>query len=284
MKNQASKVEGQGKHATQDTRHKTVFYKYQGTGNDFILLDNRKNNIHLSRPQIERFCNRRFGIGADGLMLLQNKAGYDFEMVYYNSDGRESSMCGNGGRCISMFANKLGIIQKKATFWAIDGEHEASISNNQVRLKMQDVLTWKKTKEYLIVNTGSPHYVQQQSNDMDNFVENARKIRYSKPFKKEGININFVNPTEASGLNIRTYERGVEDETLSCGTGAVAAAIFQFLEGSSTKSIPSHHSTSFHLETLGGNLKVHLNKSEKGFENIWLEGPAKFVFEGEIHV
>ncbi|MFN4234668.1 MAG: diaminopimelate epimerase [Bacteroidia bacterium] len=261
------------------------FYKYQGTGNDFIIIDNRKEKFPISNTNLVAFlCDRKFGIGADGLMLLQNKKGYDFEMVYYNSDGNPSSMCGNGGRCLVAFAYHLGVIKKKAKFLAVDGEHEAEIitkdgNSLQVKLKMQDVRNIEKIKNDLFLNTGSPHYIKFVKNlSSFNVFEEGKKIRYSNKFKKEGTNVNFLE-FKNNCLHVRTYERGVENETLSCGTGVTAAALaYAYLND--RKKIKS-----LTVETPGGILKIHFNKiSKESFNDIWLEGPATLVFEGKIKV
>lgn len=254
------------------------FYKYQGTGNDFIILDNRQQNISLTNKEVKRLCNRRFGIGADGLMLLNVKDGYDFEMVYYNSDGNQSSMCGNGGRCLVKFAHERGIHKSTYHFLAVDGEHEATIDDNGwVNLKMKDVSGIRKNFLDSILDTGSPHYVK-PTRDVRNYdvVKAGKEIRYSDVFKKEGINVNFVEGTE-DRIFVRTYERGVEDETLSCGTGVTAAAL-----------VFAHNEVGFNrveVTTPGGNLAVEFDKTgEEEFKNIWLCGPAQFVFKGEIEI
>jgi diaminopimelate epimerase len=257
---------------------KIHFYKYQGTGNDFVLLDNRKNNYDLlSTMQISKICDRRFGIGADGLMLLNNKPGYDFEMRYFNSDGGEGSMCGNGGRCIVKFAHSLGIIEHKAHFAAIDGEHIAQIKANNVSLKMLDVHEMEIGEDFYYLNTGSPHYVKYVKNLKHiSVVEEGKKIRYNERFKKLGTNINFVEVV-ADKLHIRTYERGVEDETFSCGTGATAVALTASTKGLFGKT------EIIDLHTLGGELSVRFKRIiSNAFEDIWLEGAADFVFEGNI--
>jgi len=254
------------------------FIKYQGTGNDFVLIDQRQTS-YLTREDTERIrilCDRKFGIGADGLILLQNIEGYDFEMVYFNADGRESSMCGNGGRCVSAFAKMLGIIESECRFWAIDGEHEAKVHpDGWVELKMGKVENVESGEDYFIMNTGSPHYVIFVEDISDlNIVELGQTIRYNDRFRAEGINVNFVEKIK-DGISVATYERGVEDETLSCGTGVTAAAISQFLKSKDGEN-------EIAVETKGGNLKVRFEKSERGFENIWLCGPTAKVFSGKV--
>jgi diaminopimelate epimerase len=254
------------------------FFKYQGTGNDFIIIDNR--NMKFSRTEhslVAKLCDRRFGIGADGLMLLQNAQGYDFEMVYYNSDGKESSMCGNGGRCIVEFARSLGLVKDKAFFLAIDGEHEALIKQGVISLKMNNVSRIEQGAAYSYLNTGSPHYVA-FVNDVENYnvFEKGKEIRYNDRFSAEGTNVNFVEK-KYNELFVRTYERGVEGETFSCGTGVTAAALVASLKSVATAD------TYCDIITLGGKLKVYFTKhSDNSFTDIWLEGPAAFVFKGEI--
>ncbi|TSA26120.1 MAG: diaminopimelate epimerase [Bacteroidetes bacterium] len=321
-----------------------VFHKYHGTGNDFILIDNRDGTIQLSGDIIARLCDRRFGIGADGMMLMTSRTGYDFGMVYYNSNGHESTLCGNGGRCITAFAHALGIIGNSARFLAVDGEHTSEILKEQgnvtwVRLKMADVPATscqvprsekRKAKSEIIsgirhnrhcergeaaasgiqINTGSPHLVL--------FVEDAaaidvvgegRKLRNDPQFGPDGTNVDFVE-IKGDTLFVRTYERGVENETLSCGTGVTAAALAfasgQWPVGSgqwavrSPQSAVRSHPTSMSLrakrsngigdpgsgiivETLGGKLTVYFRLENGTFTDIWLEGPAEFVFEGSIN-
>lgn len=212
------------------------FYKYQGTGNDFIIIDNRDLKFNRSdNGLVAKLCHRRFGIGADGLMLLQNKTGYDFEMVYYNADGNQSSMCGNGGRCIVEFARTLGLVKEKTLFYAIDGEHEAVVKPNFVTLKMKDVNDVETNSDFYFLNTGSPHYVA-FVNDLTNYdvVHEGKKIRYNNRFKADGTNVNFIEKI-GGGLFVRTYERGVEDETYSCGTGVTAAALVAAIKNISTE-------------------------------------------------
>ncbi len=256
------------------------FYKYQGTGNDFIILDNRDNAYScLTTAQVNLLCNRRFGIGSDGLMLLNKHDTYDFEMVYYNADGKEGSMCGNGGRCLVKFAYDSGIKKTTYHFIATDGPHEAEIDlHGIVRLKMKDVQEATDLKDHFILDTGSPHYVQfVQDLQTMNVKEEGRKIRYSDGFAAEGINVNFVEALNDHSIFVRTYERGVENETLSCGTGVTAAAL-----------VSAHHENGFNeidVETKGGRLSVEFNLSEeKQYNDIWLCGPAAFVFKGEIRL
>jgi diaminopimelate epimerase len=255
------------------------FYKYQGTGNDFVILDNRKGKYNLTTNQIKFICGRRFGVGADGLMLLNNHTAFDFEMKYYNADGRESSMCGNGGRCLVKFAQDMGIMRNNYKFLAIDGEHEASINmDGIVSLKMHDVDKVEYHRGHFILNTGSPHYVEMAADIMNlDIVHRGREIRYSPEFEKEGINVNFVEQgDEPDKILVRTYERGVEDETLSCGTGVTAAAL-----------VCHHNDNGFNrveVKTLGGDLSVEYDRIEDGYKNIWLNGSAEKVFDGSIEI
>lgn len=254
------------------------FFKYQGTGNDFIMIDNRKREVSLTGGQIAFLCHRRFGIGADGLILLESEPGFDFRMVYYNSDGNQSSMCGNGGRCIVAFAKQLGLIADKARFSAIDGAHEATISSDGiVSLKMQDVKNIEIGEDFFYLNTGSPHYVKLVENveSLDVFRE-GRQIRNSERFYEEGTNVNFMEKQEEE-VFVRTYERGVEDETYSCGTGVTAAALVAAIKGISSGK------NSCMVKTKGGTLEVSFEKVlEQNFYNIWLKGPAQLVFEGSV--
>jgi len=261
---------------------KIDFYKYEGTGNDFIIIDNRDKKLKAKNNALwKKLCDRHFGIGADGLMLIQNKKGSDFEMVYFNADGNESSMCGNGGRCITHLAKKLGIVKgKSASFFAIDGKHEATfIDKDIVKLKMNDVKNIVDNKSFYILNTGSPHYVTLVKNVMQLPVKiDGRTIRNREPFKKEGINVNFVEVLHGKSPILRTYERGVEDETLSCGTGTVATALVLAKKGLSDNK---HYCN---IQTMGGMLKVWFIQQKDGFKNIWLEGPVTFVFKGNCKV
>ncbi|MEZ5018231.1 MAG: diaminopimelate epimerase [Flavipsychrobacter sp.] len=252
------------------------FYKYQGTGNDFVLIDNRAGDIALSKEQVAFLCDRRFGIGADGLMLLENADGYDFKMVYYNADGNESTMCGNGGRCIAAFAKRLGVITHTATFIAIDGPHTANIDEKgTVSLSMQDVASVERHDDHTVIDTGSPHYVTTvNSVEAIDVKATGSAIRNNERFKTEGINVNFSEKV-ADGIKVRTYERGVEDETYSCGTGVTAAAIAHTEQQLGQFSI--------NIATPGGALMVSLEKdSPDSAINITLNGPATFVYEGDI--
>lgn len=255
------------------------FYKYQGTGNDFIMIDNRKGDFPKNNVDLVRFlCDRKFGIGADGLILLEDAQKVDFEMVYYNSDGNPSSMCGNGGRCLVAFANFVGVIQDNCTFNAVDGLHTAKIQDATVSLAMQDVEKIDSFSTHSFLNTGSPHHVQlvEGLEDMDVKIEGA-KLRYGK-YGNSGSNINFVQPLEEKNtFQVRTYERGVEDETLSCGTGVTAVALAMHEKGLAT-------SDEVALKTPGGDLKVSFTKHASGYSNIYLVGLATQVFKGLITV
>ena len=257
---------------------KYTFYKYQGTGNDFIIFDNRQHELDfLTKNQIKSLCDRRFGIGADGLMLLENHPDFDFKMVYYNADGGESSMCGNGGRCLVNFAKSLHIIDTETNFLAVDGAHYAKISENLVSLKMIDVTEINSLTNALSLNSGSPHYIQ-FVNEIKNFpvFAEGKKIRNAASFIKDGINVNFVEKLSA-GLFVRTYERGVENETFSCGTGVTASALIAGIEKLGEQKI--------NIETLGGKLAVSFNnRGDNIFDNIYLMGPGTFVFSGSLDI
>jgi diaminopimelate epimerase len=257
------------------------FFKYHGTGNDFVIIDNRKNEYSgISEHQVKKLCHRRFGIGADGLMLLNSKPGYDFEMKYYNSDGVEGSLCGNGSRCIVKFAYESGIHRELYRFITSDGVHEAEIdTDGTVSLKMKDVNTVKKFHNDFLVNTGSPHYIKFVSGVMDMDVyKKGYEIRHSKEFEADGINVNFVEQLEEPDkIIVRTFERGVEDETFSCGTGVTASALLSY-----------HNENGFNdveVRTRGGILTVEFDKvDDNKYENIWLCGPAVKVFEGAVTI
>ncbi|CAN5299356.1 diaminopimelate epimerase [soil metagenome] len=258
-----------------------TFFKYQGAGNDFVMVDNRSGIFKgTEHGTFEQLCHRRFGIGADGLILLQEKDGFDFEMKYYNADGKESTMCGNGGRCVVMFAKQLGIMGTQGKFWAIDGAHEAEIlADGSVSLQMGDVLEIQNDGSAYVLNTGSPHYVQQvpEINEVDVF-EKGKAVRYNPTYKAEGINVNFLQIADGK-LKARTYERGVEDETYACGTGVTASAIVASLI--LENSVGNY---AYSVETLGGRLEVSYHWNGKGANNVWLTGEAKLVFEGCIEL
>jgi diaminopimelate epimerase len=254
------------------------FYKYQGTGNDFVIIDNRDGSIELSSQQVALLCDRHFGIGADGLMLLNKHDSYDFEMIYYNADGAQGTMCGNGGRCLTKFAFDKGIQPNKYTFIASDGEHEAVIdANGWVHLKMIDVQELSFTNEATVLNTGSPHYIKQVS-DISNYdvFSEGKNIRYNDRYNQKGINVNFVE-WNGDELFVRTYERGVENETLSCGTGVTAAAIAMSTDSTGLQETK--------IRTLGGSLLIKFNKIDaQHFTDVWLCGPASFVYDGQITI
>lgn len=256
------------------------FYKYQGTGNDFVIIDNREHQ-YLSRSDhaiVERLCDRKFGVGADGLMLLQKSAEYDFEMVYFNADGYEGSMCGNGGRCIVAFAHFLGAIGNECRFIAVDGPHDAKVlSDGWVELKMVDVAEVEKGDGFYFLDTGSPHYIAFAPDVAKvDVVEQGRAIRYSDRFKAEGTNVNFVQKAD-DRLIVATYERGVEDETLSCGTGVTAAAL-----AASLQEEKQEENGVTDIQAKGGKLQIKFKKTNTGFEDVWLCGPATQVFQGTI--
>ena len=255
---------------------KEIFYKYQGTGNDFVMIDNRKGQfLKNNSKRIADICNRRFGVGADGLILLENDSRTDFKMVYYNSDGKEGSMCGNGGRCIVAFAHFLGIIKNRTEFMAVDGLHKATIDEKVVSLKMLDVHEINEKSSAIFMNTGSPHHVQLVDGlkKLDVVKEGAR-LRYGV-YGEKGSNINFVEPNQSQGFDIRTYERGVEDETLSCGTGVTAVAVGMHYLGKVSNTIVP-------IKALGGNLEVSFEEQSGVYSNIYLKGEAKQVFKGEL--
>ena len=254
------------------------FYKYQGTGNDFVIIDNRDGSIELSSQQVALLCDRHFGIGADGLMLLNKHDSYDFEMIYYNADGAQGTMCGNGGRCLTKFAFDKGIQPNKYTFIASDGEHEAVIdANGWVHLKMIDVHEVSKQNEATVLNTGSPHYIKQVS-DISNYdvFSEGKNIRYNDRYNQKGINVNFVE-WNGDELFVRTYERGVENETFSCGTGVTAAAMAMSNDTTGLQETK--------IRTLGGSLLIKFNKLDtQHYTDVWLCGPASFVYDGQITI
>lgn len=249
------------------------FYKYQATGNDFIMIDNRDLRFTFSNEQISQLCHRKFGIGADGLILIQNHDTCDFEMIYYNPDGSQS-LCGNGSRCAVKFADFLGLIDKKTTFVAYDGEHTGEIlPNDWVKLKMKDVQNVRPVSDGIFIDTGSPHLVKFVIN-LQNYkvYKEGKLIRNGGLFKSEGVNVNFVETLPDNQIFVRTYERGVEDETMSCGTGVTAAAIASLQKG---------YTSPVKIKTLGGNLEVEFaSNSNNYFSKVHLIGPAEEVFKG----
>ncbi|MEP7264061.1 MAG: diaminopimelate epimerase [Bacteroidota bacterium] len=256
----------------------TAFSKYQGTGNDFVIFDQMKIVANFTPDQIREICDRRFGVGADGVMFIRPSETSDFKMVYFNADGNESSMCGNGGRCLVHFALSKGYINEKTTFEAIDGIHQAEVLSKKdsiVSLHMNDVSKLEKYEDGLILNTGSPHFVK-FANDIEHadIIKEGRAIRYNDDFKSEGINVNLVEMME-HGIYVRTYERGVEEETLSCGTGVTASVIAAASSG-------RIKGTSSRIKTRGGDLEVKFINNNNVFTNIWLIGPAVCVFKGEL--
>lgn len=253
------------------------FSKYQGTGNDFVIIDNRslefpKNDTGL----VARLCDRRFGIGADGLLLLENDPDYDFRMVYYNADGNPGSMCGNGGRCLVAFAQSLGVIDETATFIASDGPHFANVFADVISLQMKNVDAVRVERDHVFVDTGSPHHIEIVSGleDFDVYGK-GKAIRYGSLYGQKGSNVNFVQPEADGSFSIRTYERGVEDETLSCGTGATAVAIAMFATGMTTSDLVK-------LNVQGGKLEVSFSENNGIFTDVFLNGPARRVFEGSF--
>lgn len=255
------------------------FVKYQGTGNDFVIIDNRE--LTIPSLDVAAICHRRFGVGADGLMLLQNKEGFDFEMVYYNSDGNLSSMCGNGGRCIVHFANSLGLGKNNQFhFIAVDGPHHATVEQDIVSLEMIPVTHFEKRGDNVVIlNTGSPHYIQFIDTLPEKYplIEFAKSIRYGDEFQKNGINVNIVYPDQNGELHMRTYERGVEDETYSCGTGVTAAVLAYDILRNTNKQL-------VRVQTPGGSLSVSFQKQGNEYRDIILTGPAVPVFEGKLSI
>lgn len=254
----------------------TIFYKYQGTGNDFIMIDDREcvfpaHDVAL----IERLCHRRFGIGADGLILLRSHPTADFEMLYHNADGKIGSMCGNGGRATVQFAHDLAVIENSTTFMAVDGLHDAHLKDGWVHLKMSDVSAIEKAEDSFFMNTGSPHFVQWVNKiDTHAVFEEGKKVRYSDRFAPGGTNVNFMEKLD-NVLTVRTYERGVEDETYSCGTGVTACAISASFSGMKSP---------VQISTKGGRLAVSFELKNDVYTNIYLMGPAVKVFEGTLQL
>lgn len=257
------------------------FHKYQATGNDFIIIDNRDGELVFSVEQIQKICDRKFGVGADGLMLIERHPAAHFNLVYYNSDGSQS-LCGNGSRAAMKMAFTLGMFERQATFHAHDGLHEGMIeADGNVSVRLHDVKDVQRVGNDWFVNTGSPHYVR-LVDDVHNYdvVKEGGAVRYREDFKPGGINANFVQQLGNNNIYVRTYERGVEDETLSCGTGVTAAALV-------LASAPFHYPSPIHIKTPGGQLAVcftTVGVGEESFADVWLCGPAQFVFEGEIEL
>lgn len=253
------------------------FHKYQGAGNDFVVIDNRDHSFQIADiEQIKRLCDRRFGIGADGLMCLQAHPEYDFEMLYFNADGKPGSMCGNGGRCIVAFAKRLGIIDNDTTFLAVDGPHYAKISDIGVDLAMRDLTEINRDGDDYVLNTGSPHYIQETKSlsNLDVFTK-GKSIRNSPMYKADGINVNFFEPI-GDVIHVRTYERGVEDETFACGTGVTAVAIAVAVKNNEYGKIVKK------IKAVGGDLEIRFERTDECVSNIFLCGPAEHVFSGTI--
>jgi diaminopimelate epimerase len=254
------------------------FYKYQATGNDFVVIDNQSGKFSFTRDQIQKICDRKFGIGADGVILIENDPKANFNVNYYNSDGSQS-LCGNGSRAAVQFASTLGLVNGKAKFNAYDGLHDAELLPlGVVRLRMNNVEKVDQTGNDFILNTGSPHYIQFVDNvETLSVFEEGRKIRYNQTFKQEGINVNFVQLLPDNKIFVRTYERGVENETLSCGTGVTAAALVSSFKGYTSPVV---------VKVLGGELSVEFKPAGMSgrFTDIFLVGPAKMVFEGDLEL
>lgn len=251
------------------------FSKYHGTGNDFIMINNLDGTNNLSVEQIANLCDRRFGVGADGLILLNSSVDFSFEMDYYNADGSKS-FCGNGARCAVQFFKDLGNDISSVKFLAIDGEHRALVQGNLISIKMKDVTNIQSVQSNFVLDTGSPHYVSIVDHLNDQIVDYGRAVRYSSMFEKDGINVNQVEILDDKSIRIRTYERGVEDETLSCGTGATACAIVY------GNMYLSDGDNEVAVKVEGGELRVKYSKKGSVYTNVELIGPAQFVFKGEM--
>ena len=255
-----------------------TFHKYQGNGNDFIIIDNRNFNFPKNDSSlIASLCDRHFGIGADGLILLEDHENVDFSMIYFNADGHESTMCGNGGRCIVAFAKELKLFKKSTTFYAIDGIHFAEINSDKVSLQMIDVHDVLVSKDFIFTNTGSPHHIEIVENLNNLSVIDRGRAIIKSLYSSEGCNINFVEQLDHKTFKVRTYERGVEDETLACGTGVTAVAIAMHKIGKSD----SNH---IKLDVLGGYLEVQFIAKDESYTDIFLSGPAQLVFKGTLNL
>ncbi|MCH2234748.1 MAG: diaminopimelate epimerase [Crocinitomicaceae bacterium] len=254
------------------------FWKYQGAGNDFIMVDNREKSIDSSNIEIVRkLCSRKFGIGSDGMIFIEPSDKADFTMNFFNPDGSKS-FCGNGSRCAVAFAKFIGIDKDKMTFEAIDGLHYAEIKKDSISIKMHDVEKVNQLEEASFTDTGSPHYMKFCSDvSRVEVKEEGSKIRYSDQYKTEGVNVNFIQVLGENHIKVRTYERGVEDETLACGTGATACALSYLNKGIDGKHL-------VRVDVGGGTLYIHSEKNGNGFKNIWLQGPAIAVFKGSVDV
>ena len=253
------------------------FEKYQATGNDFIMLDNRSGNFPANhQAQIARLCHRQFGIGADGLILIENSTAANFRMVYFNADGAPGSFCGNGSRAATRYAETLGLIKEKGSLEASDGLHQAKIDRNVIAMSMADVQNGRKILNGIFIDTGSPHYLEFRENleAIDVFTE-GKRLREHDEFSPGGTNVNFVTIKDKQRISVRTFERGVENETLSCGTGVTASAMIA-AEGHGVHKIS--------VETQGGQLEISFEKTPEGFSNVFLTGPAEKVYSGEIKI
>jgi len=277
------------------------FTKMSGTGNDFILIDNRDQSIRKNEMAelASRICRRRFSAGADGLILIEDSEQADFRWQFYNADGSEAEMCGNGARCAARYANTNGIAPAKMSFETIAGLIEAQMAGQNVKIRLtppSDIVLSRSVevegteKEIHTINTGVPHAVHFVDRDHDTPVrEWGRQIRHHKLFEPAGTNVNFVQMPEDE-LYVRTYERGVEDETLACGTGAVASALIAALHGHVTSPVK--------VRTTGGEvLIIHFSlldtstaqdgpeglRHEQRIADVFLEGPASFIYDGQLH-
>lgn len=255
---------------------KMPFYKYQGTGNDFVMIDNRSKQFPKENtPAIQKICDRNFGVGADGIILIENDLEFDFKMIYFNADGSQT-FCGNGGRCAVAFAKYLEIISLKTNFTAFDGAHFAKIENEIVSLQMIDVDEVIVKDNSVFANTGTQHHVALVENlETYPVFEMGQKIRNSYP--DPGSNVNFVEQINDNTFQVRTYEKGVENETLACGTGVTAVAIAMHKTKRTTAQV-------IKLPVMGGNLQVSFDENDGKYTDVFLKGPAEFVFRGEIEI